>query len=87
MKLDGAIFLGELPQTPRTPQTQEGQPWRMPGLAMMIARAQMRAFAERRPRYCSVGRSTCRNVSVLMSRNIGVRGGSRLGLRNSASNL
>lgn len=33
----------------------------------------------------SVGRRSCRNVSVLTSRNIGVRGGSRLGLRNSLS--
>lgn len=34
--------------------------------------------------YC-VGRRSCRKVSVLMSRNIGVRGGSRSGFRNSWS--
>src|SRR5262245_13371585 len=36
--------------------------------------------------YC-VGLSNCLNVSVLMSRNIGVPGGSRVGLRKSVSNV
>ncbi len=38
------------------------------------------------PRYW-VGRSNWRNVSVLMSRNIGVRGGSNAGVRKSVSKL
>ena len=33
------------------------------------------------------GRSNCLNVNVLMSRNIGVRGGSRAALRKSVSNM
>ena len=36
--------------------------------------------------YC-VGRRICRNVNVFKSRNIGVRGGSSDGLRNSWSKL
>ena len=43
--------------------------------------------ADERPRGYCVGRSTWRNVRVLMSRNIGVRGGSSFGVRNSVSKL